>query len=65
MPTIIEKLVQQLQAKAQRIRRYERRRNFLHQNKLYRENAMKFNRELGKKSVEINEPPKIYEVETF
>ena len=28
IPTIIEKLVQQLQAKAQRMRRFERRRNF-------------------------------------
>ena len=57
-------LVQQLQAKAQRIKRFERRRNFFHQKKLYRENAKKFNRELGKKSVEINEPPKIDEVES-
>ena len=31
----------------------------------YRENAKKFYRELGKKSIEINEPPKIDEVESF
>ena len=40
-------------------------RNFFHQNKLYRENTKKFYRELGKKSIEINEPPKIDEVESF
>ena len=65
IPTIIEKLIQQLQAKAQRTRKFERTRNFFHQNKLYGENATKFYRELGKKTIEINEPPKIDEVESF
>ena len=31
--TIIKKLKQQLQAKSQRIRRYDKRQRFLHQNK--------------------------------
>ena len=65
IPTIIETLKRQLQAKTQRIRRFQRRRNFFHQNKLYRENAKKFYRELGKKSIEINETPIIDEVESF
>ena len=61
----METLKQQPQAKAQRIRRFERRGNFFHQSKLYRENAKKFYKELGKKSIEINEPSKIEEVESF
>ena len=51
IPTIIETLKQQQQAKAQQIWRFERRCKFFHQNKLYRENAKKFYRELGKKSI--------------
>ena len=44
--------------------RFENRR-FFHQNKTYRENAKTFYRELGEKSTEIKEPPKIDEVESF
>ena len=45
--------------------RFENRGKFFHQNKTYRENAKTFNRELGEKSTEIKEPPKIDEVESF
>jgi len=50
LPTIIEKLKQQLQAKAQRVKRFEKRQKFFHQNKTFKKKAKKFYRELGKKN---------------
>lgn len=61
----IEKLKQIIQAKAQRIRRFTKRNKFYQHNKLFKENAKKFYRNLGKKTVEIKEPPNMVEVETF
>ena len=63
MPEVKKKLKQQIQAKAQRIRRYEKRGKQLRQNKLFKENTKKFYRELGKKKIDIDEPPKLKEIE--
>ena len=60
-----EIIKQQMQAKAQRIRRFEKRSKFYRQNKTFKEDTKRFYRELGKKSIEVNEPPKIQEVEDF
>ena len=48
-----ENLKQALQAKAQRIRRYTKRSEHHKQNKMFREDSKRFNRELGKKTIQI------------
>ena len=62
---VIEKLKQQLLAKSQRIRRFEKKRMFYHQNKMFKENTKRFYRELGKKTTEIHEPPRKEALENF
>ena len=62
---VIEKLKQQLQVKSQRIRLIHKRYKFLHQNKAYKNNAEKFYRDLGKKTVMIHEIPEKVSVESF
>ena len=49
IPVIIEKIKQQITAKSQRIRRYEKRSKQFRQNKLFKDNAKQFYREIGKK----------------
>ena len=60
-----EIIKQQMQAKAQRIRRFEKRTKFYRQNKTFKEDTKRFYCELGKKSIEVKEPPEICEVEEF
>ena len=60
-----EVLKQALQAKAQRIRRYNKRSKQFKQNKTFREDSKKFYRELGKKIIQIEKPPDIGEVKKF
>lgn len=60
-----EKLKQQIQAKAQRIRRFEKRNNFSRQNKVFKKDAKKFYRELGKKTITLNKTPSVQGVEAF
>ena len=62
---VVEKLKQQLQAKSQRLRRYDKQQKFFHQNKTYEQNAKKFYRELGKKNVIIHQAPEKESVENF
>ena len=61
----VEKFKQQLQAKSQRLRRYDKRQKFFHQNKTYEQNAEKFYRELGKKNVIIHQVPERESIESF
>ena len=63
IPNVVEKLKQQLQAKSQRLRWYDKRLKFFHQNKTYEQNAKKFYRELGKKNVLIHQVPEKESVE--
>ena len=67
IPPVTEKLKQQLLAnyKSQRIRRFEKRRKFYSQNKMFKENTKRFYRELGKKTIEISEPPGKEALESF
>ena len=65
MPTIKEALKQQIQAKAQRIKRFEKRNKHFRQNKIFKEDAKKFYRELGKKKIDVDEPPEPEEVVDF
>ena len=65
IPEVKEKLKQQIQAKAQRIRRYEKRGKQLRQTTIFKENTKKFYRDLGKKQIDIDEPPTLKEIEDF
>ena len=66
LATAKEVFKQQIQAKAQRIRRFEKRAKFFRQNKTFRQDhAKKFYRELGKKRIHVTEPPTLDEVEEF
>lgn len=60
-----EKLKQRIQAKAQRIRRFEKRRKQFLQNRRLKSNPKVFYQELENKQSDINEPPPIDEIETF
>ena len=63
--TAKETLKQQIQAMAQRIRRFEKRSRFFRQNKIFKEDAKKLYREMGKKKTDVNKPPAIKEVKNF
>ena len=65
LTTVKEVLKQQIQAKAQRIRRFETRAKFFRQNKIFKQDTKKFYRELGKKRIKVIEPPALDEVEEF
>jgi hypothetical protein len=60
-----EKIKQELQAKSQRLRRCKKRINFFQHNKLFAQDARKFYRSLGKKVIDVKQPPPVAEVEDF
>ena len=60
-----ETLKQKVQAKAQRIRRYEERETQYSQNKMFKEDTKKIYRKLGMKILEVREPPSMAETETY
>ena len=61
---LTETLKQKVQAKAQRIGRYEKRETQYRQNKMFKEDTKKFYRNLGMKNIEGREPPSMAEAET-
>ena len=65
IPVIIEKIKQQITAKSQRVRRYEKRSKQFRQNKLFKDNAKQFYREICKKQIDVNDIPLLSEVEDF
>jgi len=62
---LTETLTQKLQAKAQRIRRYEKRETQYSQNKMFKEDTKRFYRKLGMKNIKAREPPLMAERETY
>ena len=62
---LTEKLKQKVQAKAQRIRQYEKRETQYSQNKMFKEGIKKFYRNLGMKNIEAREPPSMSEALTY
>ena len=62
---LTETLKQKVQAKAQRIRRYEKRETQYSQNKMFKEDTKKFYRNLGMKNIGAREPPSMAEAETY
>jgi len=61
---LTETLKQKVQAKTQRIRRYEKRETQYSQNKMFKEETKRFYRNLGMKNLEASEPPSMAEAET-
>jgi len=62
---VTETLKQKVQAKAQRIRRYEKRETQYSQNKMFKDDTKIFYRNLGMKNIEAREPPSMAEAETY
>jgi hypothetical protein len=62
---LTETLKQKVQAKAQRIRRYEKRETQYSQNKMFKEDTKIFYRNLGMKNIEAREPPSMAGAETY
>jgi hypothetical protein len=62
---LTETLKQKVQAKAQRLRRYEKRETQYSQNKRFKEDTKRFYRNLGMKNLEVREPPSMEEAETY
>jgi hypothetical protein len=62
---LIEELTQKVQAKAQRMRRYEKRENQHIQNKMFKEDTKQFYQYLGVKTTAINDHPHMEEVELY
>jgi hypothetical protein len=61
---LIEELKQKVQAKDQRMRRYEKRKNHYIQNKMFKDDK-KIYRYLGAKTRAINDHPHMEEVELY
>ena len=62
---LTETLKQEVQAKAQRIRRYEKRETQYSQKKMFKEDTKKFYRNVGMKIIEAREPPTMAETGTY
>ena len=65
IPSFVEMIKQQIAAKTQRIRWYEKRGKQFRQNKLFKDNAKQFSREIGKKHIDVTDPPILTEIEDF
>ena len=63
--TVKETVKQRMQHKVQRMRRYEKRGKFYRQNLIFKNDAKKFYREIGKEKVTVNEAPPINDIERF
>ena len=61
----MEKIKQQNAVKTQRIRRYKKRGKQLRQNKPFKDNAKQLYREIGKKQIDVNDPPIFTEIDDF
>jgi hypothetical protein len=62
---LTETLKQKVQAKAQRLRMYEKRETQYSQNKMFKEDIKIFYRNLGMTNLEAKEPPSMAEAETY
>ncbi|XP_066930549.1 uncharacterized protein [Clytia hemisphaerica] len=60
-----ENLMQKMQLKAQRMRRFDKRTKFFRQNKVFSTDAKKFYREIGKGKISVEEPPSQEDIEGF
>jgi hypothetical protein len=58
-------LIEELKQKAQRMKRYEKRKNQYIQNKMFKEDTKQFYRSLGAKTAAINDDPHTEEFELY
>jgi len=65
IPVARELLKQQIQAEVQRICQFEKINYFFSQNRIFEIDAKKFYRELGGKTITVNDPPLVQEAEAF
>ena len=65
IPSIKEDLKQKIQVKAQREKRFDKRKKFYRQNKIFQTDAKKFYREIGKNQVTVKETPPKDSIEKF
>ena len=65
LPQLSELLKQKITAKAQRIRRYQKRIRSFRQNQQFQSDTKKFYRDLGKTSHTVSEPPSMNQLESF
>ena len=63
--SVKETIKQKMHLKAQRTRRYERRSKFYRQNRIFKTDARKVYREVGKEKVTVKDTPPIEKVEEF
>ena len=63
--TAKETLKQKIQVKAQRLCRYDKQNRFYRQNKIFKTDAKRFYREIGKGTINIEEPPVDEEMTKF
>ena len=61
--TIRESLKMKIQAKAQRLRRYDKRSKQYNQNRMFNKDRKKFYRSLGKEEIKVENPPSKEEIE--
>ena len=65
LATAKESVMQRMQLKAQRLKRYDKRSKFYRQNKIFKTDAKRFYREIGKSKIDIKDPPDMNKVEEF
>ena len=61
----INRLKMELKSKVERIRRLEKNRKRLSQNRLFQRDAGRFYRELGKQTIQVTSPPSESEIEQY
>ena len=60
-----ETIKQKVQLKTQRVQRFEKRSKFYRQNNIFKSDAKRFYREVGKEPIKVEKIPEVEEIETF
>ena len=63
--TVLEKIKQTIQAKAARLRRYQKRYRFYKDKNLFKSNPKQFYRNIGKSQIKINKAPSEEKIRSF
>ena len=63
--TVLEKIKQAIQAKAARLKRYQKRSRFYKDNNLFKNNPKQFYRNIGKSQIRINKAPSEEQIRSF
>ena len=63
--TVLEKIKQTIQAKAAKLRQYQKWSRFYKHNNLFKSNPKQFYRNIGKSQIKINKAPSAEEIRSF